>query len=426
MTKHTIKNLSETRVVLTVDVDSKTIAQARNLALKELGKSVKVQGFRAGKVPANVVEKNIDPNMLANETVEYAVNRSVNTIIDEEKLRVLDQPKIELKKFVPFDTLEFTAEFEVLPEVKLADYTKLKSTKKVNAVTAKDVTEVIERMRQGMAERSEVARAVKDGDEVTMDFVGKDKDGVAVEGATGNDYTLTVGSKTFIPGFEEQLIGHKVGKPFDITVTFPSDYHAEHLKNAEVTFSIDLKKIQEITLPVVDDDFAKKVGPFDTATALKADIKKELTVQNERRADEERKDELLGQLVKASTVPAPAVLIHDQMHALEQDAMQNLMYRGQTLDQYLIANGHKDKEAWQEAELKPMAERRVQAGLVIAELSKAEKIDVTAEELEVELTRRKQEAPAMADQLDSPESRRDLANRVVTEKTINRLLDLNS
>ncbi len=424
--KHTTKRISDTRVALTVDVDQKTIAQAKNLALKELGKSVKVQGFRAGKVPANVVEKNIDPNMLANETVEYAVNRSVNMIIEEEELRVLDQPKIELKKFVPFDTLEFTAEFEVLPEVKLADYTKLKATKKADPVTAKDVTEVIDRMRQGMAERIEATRAVKEGDEVTMDFVGNDKDGAEIEGASGNDYTLTVGSNTFIPGFEEQLVGHTIGKKFDITVTFPSDYHAEHLKNAEVTFTIDLKKVQEVILPTVDDEFAKKVGPFDSAKALKDDIKKELTVQNEKRAAEERKDELLGQLVEASSVPVPAVLVHDQMHALEQDAMQNLMYRGQTLDQYLAANGHKDKEAWQAAELTPMAERRVQAGLVIAELSKAEKIDVTAEELEVELARRKQEAPAMAEQLDTPEARRDLANRVVTEKTINRLLDLNS
>ncbi|MEO5690829.1 MAG: trigger factor [Candidatus Saccharimonadales bacterium] len=426
MTKHTMKKQSDTRVILTVEVDQKTIAQAKILAIKELGKSVKVSGFRPGKVPANVVEKSIDPNMLANETVEYAVNRAVNTIIDEKELRVLDQPKIELKKFVPFDTLEFTAEFEVLPEVKLADYTKLKATKKAEAVTAKDVTDVIERMRQGMAERSEATRAVKDGDEVTMDFTGKGKDGELIEGASGADYTLTVGSQTFIPGFEEQLIGHNAGETFDISVTFPSDYHAEHLKSAEVVFTVDLKKVQEITLPTIDDEFAKKAGPFETAAALKADIKKELAVQNERRAIEERKDELLGQLVEASTVPVPAVLVHDQMHALEQDAMQNLMYRGQTLDQYLSANGHKDKEAWQEAELKPMAERRVQAGLVIAELSKAEKIDVSAEELEAELARRKQEAPAMADQLDSPESRRDLANRVVTEKTINRLLDLNS
>lgn len=424
--KHTLKKQSPTRTLATVTVDKETIDKAKALALKELGKKVKVAGFRAGKVPANVVEKNIDSNSLANETVEYAVNRALNTLIDETDIRVLDQPKIEIKKFVPFDTLEFTAEFETLPEITLGDYKKLSAKKEVAKVEKAEIDEVIERMQKGFAERVDVHRKVKEGDEVTIDFVGKDEKGEEIEGASGTDYPLGIGSNTFIPGFEEKVVGHAKDETFDITVTFPADYHADHLKSAKVTFTVTIKKIQEVTLPKLDDEFAKKVGPFDTAKALTDDIKKELTTQKEKSAEEKLKDDLLGQLVESSDVPVPDVLIHDQLHSLEQDAMQNLMYRGQTLEQYFAANGFADKDEWYKKELTPMAERRVKAGLVIAELSKAEKIEIDKDELEAELQRRKAEAPAMAEQLDTPDARRDVANRVITEKTITRLVELNS
>ena len=424
--KHTLKQLSPTQTLVAVEVDKATIASAKKLAVKELGKKVKVQGFRSGKVPAKVVEKNIDPNILANETVEYAINKALNEVVEEADLRVLDQPKIELKKFVPFETLEFTAEFEVLPAVKLGNYKKLTAKKEAVTVTPKEINDVLERMQKGFAERAEVDRKAKDGDEVTIDFVGKDEKGEVIEGASGNDYPLVLGSKTFIPGFEEQLVGHANGENFDINVTFPSDYHADHLKGAKVTFSVTIKKVQSVTLPKVDDEFAKKAGPFDTAKALKDDIKKELTAQKERSSVEKLKDDLLGKLVETSEVPIPEILIQDQIRNIEQDAMQNLMYRGQTLDQYMAANSYKDHDDWHAKELRPMAERRVQAGLVIAELSKAEKIDITKEELDAELERRKAESPAMADQLDTPDARRDLANRVITEKTIDRLVEINS
>ena len=424
--KHTLKKLTPTRTLITASVDVATIKKAKSLAVKELGKKVKVAGFREGKVPAKVVEKNIDPNMLANETVEYATNQALNTIINETELRVLDQPKIEVTKFVPFDTLEFTAEFDVLPEITLGDYKKLKTTKEVIKVEADEINEVIERMQKGFAERNDVDRAAKVTDEVTMNFVGKDENGEVIEGASGNDYPLILGSNTFIPGFEEQVVGHKKDETFDIEVTFPADYHADHLKSAKVTFTVTITKVQEIILPPVDDALAKKVGQFNTVKEFKADIKKEITTQKEKSAVEKQKDELLGQLIEASEIPLPELLIDDQTRAIEQDAMQNLMYRGQTVEQYMAANSYADKDEWHAKELRPMAERRVKAGLVIAELSKAEKIEVTKDELDAELERRKIEAPAMAEQLDTPDARRDLANRVITEKTINRLLELNS
>lgn len=424
--KHTVKKLSETRVMVSVTVDAKIIEQAKKLALRELSKSVKVQGFRKGKVPASVVEKNVDANALANETVEYAINQSLQQAIDESDIRVLDRPHVELKKFVPYTDLEYTAEIDVLPEIKLGDYKKLKAKKQPIKVEKAEIDEVIERVRQSFAEKSEVDREAKEGDDVVIDFRGTDKDGKEIEGATGKDYTLRLGSKTFIPGFEDKIVGHKPGDVFDIDVTFPKDYHAEHLKSAKVKFATTLHKINEVKFPEVDDAFAKKVGPFDTAKAMLEDIKKELTTQKEREATDKLKDDLLGELVEKSTVPLPAVLVEDQLKSIEQDAMQNLMYHGQTFEDYLKAGNFKDANDWREKELRPMAERRVQAGLVLSELTKAENIEITRDELEADLERRKAEAPKMAEQFDTPEVRRDVANRVITEKTINRLVELNS
>ncbi|MGB3023237.1 MAG: trigger factor [Candidatus Saccharimonadales bacterium] len=424
--KHTISKLSDTSVAVTVIVDEAEFTRAKDYAVTRLGREVKVQGFRKGKVPAAVVEKNIDPSVLASESVEYAVNAALNDVIAAEDLRVLDQPKIDIIKLVPFTTLEFKAEIDVLPEITLGDYKKLKSKKAAVSVDKADIDEVVERMRQGFSEKIPVERPAKDGDEVVMSFNGRDTDGNEIEGAKGEDYPLTLGSKSFIPGFEEQLLGHSVGEMFDIDVTFPKDYHADHLKGAKVRFAIDLKKVNEVKLPDVDDAFAKKSGPFNTAKELLDDIKRELVSQKERQTLDMLKDDLLGELVGKSKVPVPEVLIADQLQSLERDLIQNLMYRGMTMEQYVSQQGCKDKEELVAKELRPMAERRIQAGLVLAELSKAEKIDVSHDELEAELAKRKEEAPTMADQLDTPEARRDIANRVITEKTIERLVELNS
>ena len=423
--KHTIKR-DETTVTATVVVDESEFTAAKDAAVKQLAKSVKVQGFRKGKVPAKVAEKNIDPATLASEATEYAINRALNDVIALEDLRVLDHPKVDVKKLVPFTTLEFTAVIDVLPEIKLGNYKKLTAKKQPVKVEKSEIDEVIERMRGGFAEREAVEREAKDGDEVIMSFNGRDEQGAEIEGAKGEDYPLTLGSKSFIPGFEEQIVGHKAGEMFDIDVTFPADYHAEHLKGAKVRFAIDLKKVHEVKLPAVDDEFAKKSGPFNTAKELLDDIKRELTAQKERQALDQYKDDLLGDLVGKSDVSAPEVLVNDQVGAIERDLMQNLMYRGQTIDNYIESRGYKDKDELIAKDLRPMAERRVQSGLILAELSKAEKIDISAEELEAELAKRKEEAPTMAAQLDSPEARRDLANRVITEKTVDRLVELNS
>ena len=410
---------------MTVMASAEDLAESKSSALKQLSRTVKVAGFRKGKVPANVAEKHIDPNVLSNEVMQSTVNATLNEVITVEELRVLDQPKIEIAKFVPFTEMEYSAVIDIVPAVTLGNYKKLKAKRDVKEVSKKDLDEVIDRLKQNLADKKEVKREAKLGDETVIDFVGK-KDDEAFDGGTAKDYPLTLGSASFIPGFEEAIVGHKVGDEFDVPLTFPKDYHAEHLKGQKVVFEVKLNKVTEVVLPELDDELAKKVGPFTTVKELTDDIRRELSAQNERHAEDKYKDDLVQDLVNGSKVPVPQLLVDDQMRSIEQDARQNLMYRGVTPDEYMKEKGYKDESEWQEKEFKDMATKRVQAGLILAELSKVEKIEVTKEELDQKLAEMMEQYPNMKEQLDTPESRGDIVNRLITEKTLDRLVELNN
>lgn len=425
--KTTVKNLSDTKVELVIQCGSEELEAAEQVALSKLAKTIKVPGFRAGKVPIGVAAKHVDPNVLGQETLENALSKAVADAFTTEDIRALERPEVEVKKYVPGKELEFTAEAEILPEVKLGDYKKLKAKKAKVSVSESDITDVIERMRAGMAEKKDVDRAAKDGDEVVIDFVGK-KDGEAFEGGTGSDYSLKLGSNTFIPGFEEGIVGHKAGEEFDLPVKFPDDYHAASLKGVEAVFSVTLKAVKEVALPEVNDEFAAKAGPFTSAEELKEDIKRELEAQKERSVTEDFKDALVAELIENSTVPAPEVLVEDQSRSIEQDMVQNLMYQGISLDQYLENKGFESREKWLETEVKEAATKRVQAGLALAELSKIEKIEASTAELDEHVNLYKQQYGNNADaakQFDTPEARQQIANRLLTEKTVERLVELN-
>ena len=427
MMKTTVKHLTDTRVLVTIAVGAEELEAAEQVALKKLAKDVKVDGFRKGHVPIAVVKKNVDPNVLAQETVDNALSRAVAEAYLEKNLQALERPEVEVKKFVPGETLEFTAEGDVLPEVTLGDHTKLKGEKKVETVKKADIDEVLERVRKGFSEKTETDKAAKDGDEVIIDFVGK-KAGKEFEGGAGTDYALTLGSKTFIPGFEEALVGLKAGDKKDVELTFPKDYHAKDLAGKKVVFETTVKKVNAVTLPELNDELAAKVGPFTTADELKEDIKREITAQREREATDKLKDELVKQLVEKSKVSVPKVLLEDQIRSIEQDMQQNLMYQGMSIEQYFEAKGYADRDAWVKAEAEEAAANRIKAGLVLAELSKKLKIEATADELAEHINVYKQQYannPDMAKRFDEPEAQREIANRLITEKTVDKLVELN-
>jgi len=423
--KTTTKKLSDTKVQLTISLGEKELGDAQQVALTKLAKEVKVPGFRKGKVPPSIAMKHVDPNALANQALDDAISKAVATAFTEGDVRALERPSVEVKKYVPGQELEFTAEAEVLPEVKLGNYKKLGIKKEVGKVTEKDIADIIERMRKGFAERKEVKRAAKNGDEVVIDFVGK-KDGTPFDGGSAKDYTLELGSNQFIPGFEEGIIGHKAGEEFDLDLQFPKEYHAPALAGAKVVFSVTLKTIKEVVLPKVDDEFAKKAGPFKSVKELKDDVKRELKASREREAQEKFKEKLVETLVEKSVAPAPEVLVGDQMRSIEQDMTQNLAYRGMTLQNYLDSQKMAYEE-WLENEVRPAAVNRIKAGLVLAELSKVEKITATNEELAAKINEYQERFGNHSGQdFTTPEIQRDIANRLLTDKAIDRLAELNS
>ena len=426
--KSSITHVSDTRVKLTVTLDPEELEAARQVALKKLSNTVKVPGFRKGHVPLAVAAKHIDPNVLSQETLENALSRSVAEAYIEANLQALERPEVEITKYVPESELEFTAEADVLPQVKLGDYKKLTAKKIVATVTPDDVDDVVQRIRKGFVKKKAVKRAAQMGDEVTIDFVGK-RNGQAFDGGTGSDYPLELGSNSFIPGFEEALVGVKTGDKKDVPLTFPADYHAKDLAGQEVVFEVTVKKVSENELPELNDELAAKAGPFTSLQELTDDIKKEIAAQKEREATDKLKDELVQQLVAKSKVAVPASLRDDQIRSLEQDLTQNLMYQGISFDQYLEGKGYADRDAWVKAEAEEAADNRIKAGLVLAELSKELKIEATADELADSLNQYRQQyanQPDMAKRFDEPEVQREVANRLITEKTVDALVKLNT
>lgn len=420
----TSKNLSDTKVQLSITSSSAELAAAKQAVVKRLAHEVKLQGFRAGKAPLNLIEKQIDPDRLQAEFLEEAVNKLYVDAASQQKLRPVDHPEISITKFVPFSTLEFTAEVEVVGAIKLPDYKKIKLDKKPVSIGAQQIDEVLDRLRVREADKQEVKRAAKDGDEVMIDFTGVDaKTKEPVNGADGKDYPLVLGSNTFIPGFEPELIGLKPGETKTFVVTFPADYNVVALQSRKVNFTVTAKKVNEVVAAKLDDKFAAKVGPFKNMAELKADIKKQLTAERQNETEREFENELVAKIAEKATVAIPGALVDEQLDSMENEERQNLAYRGQTWQEHLDAEGlsqeqHRERERGQ-------AEQRVKAGLVLSEIADKEQIMVTPEELEIriQILKGQYQDAGMQAELDKPENRRDIMSRILTEKALAKLTD---
>lgn len=418
----TREQLEPTKTKLTVQADDKALDQIKQSVLSRLSQNLKVPGFRPGKAPANLIEKQLDDSVLQTEFLDEAVNQFYVHAIESEKLRPVAQPQISITKFVPFTDLEFTAEVETVGEIKLADYKKIKVEPKKADVKAEEVTTVINNLRQRAAEKKEVKRAAKKDDEVTIDFKGVDaKTKEAIEGADGTAYPLVIGSQRFIPGFEEELIGLKPGDEKAFEITFPKDYGAKELQSRKVSFEVKVSKIEELELPKADDAFAATVGPFKTVAELKADVKKQLQNEKQQEADRAFDNELLEKIAARSEVAIPKALIEEEIDRIEEEEKRNLVYRGQTWQEHLEAEGVSAEEHRERQ--REGAEVRVKAGLILGEISQKENVQITPEELEIRLQLLKGQYPdpQMQAELDKPENRREILSRMMTEKTLDNL-----
>lgn len=424
--KTKVKKLSDSRVEITVALDAKDLASAREKAVEKLAKEIKVEGFRKGKVPVEVATKFIPENDLNAETIDLAVRTTVVEAFQKESKSPLAIPNVNVTKYVPGESAEYTATADILPEIKLCDYKKLGVKKPETKVTAKDVDEVLENLAGSFAEKKVVRRAAKLGDEVVIDFVGK-KDGKAFKGGSAKDFKLVLGSNTFIPGFEDGVVGHEVGDKFDLELTFPKDYGVKDLAGAKTVFEILMKQVNGVTKAKIDDEMAKKCGPFETLEALKKDIKKNLQVQNEHRTEEAFKDELVKALIKKSTVPAPDIMIDDQVRAIRDDIARNAAAQGMEFEEFLEVNGE-TLENW-EKEARKVAEMRVKGSLALQTLAVKEKIAASDEEVAAKVAELKdvyKKSPEAMKSLKDPNVKMDIKNRLTIEKTLDFLVKANS
>lgn len=425
--KTKVKNISDVKVELTISLGVEELKAAEQVALTKLAKEVKIEGFRKGKAPLEMVAAQVDQNVLGQEVIENALSKAVAEAFLKEKIQAINRPEVDVKKFIPGTELEFTATSEIMPKVELGDYKNLKVKKEKVSVSQKEVNETIDQILKNFTEKKKVKRAAKEGDEVIIDFLGK-KDGVAFDGGKAEKFPLELGSKSFIPGFEEGLIGKKAGDELSLDLKFPKDYHAKDLAGAKVVFEVKIHEVRENVLPEINEEFLSKLGEFKTKEDFEKQIKEDLKTQKQAEADDKFKDELVKKLAEVSKVPVPEILLEDQKQSIEMDMQQNLMYSGLSLDDYLKRMG-KTREEWLENDVKAVAESRVKSGLALAELSKVEKIQSSVDELDARIAQLKEQygnSKEVVKQLSSDDVRRNLANQILTEKTIDLLVKLNS
>ncbi|HSX44762.1 MAG TPA: trigger factor [Candidatus Saccharimonadales bacterium] len=420
------KLLSDTKVALTISGEPDELMTLKDHVVGHFINRIKVPGFRSGKAPLSLIERQIDANELQSEFLEEAVNSFYRQAIDQAKLRPIEQPEIIIKKFVPFTTLEFEAKLSVIGEIVLPDYKKLKVIKAKVTVSDKDVEDVLESLRSRLADKSEVKRPAKNGDELSIDFTGTDAKGEPISGAAAKAYTLILGSKSFIPGFEDNLIGLTTGGNKTFKLKFPKDYGVKSLANQTVEFEVKVNQVQELSLPKVDDKLAVKAGPFKNLKELTTNIKQQLVLERQTAVQNDFESALIKAVADKSQVKVPQVLVDEQVDKTLEELKRDIVYRGQTYQEYLDQEKISDEQNRQR--LEPAATEQVKAGLILSEISEQENIDVS----EVELIARMDELKSqykdqqMQAELNKASARREIAGRIITEKTIKRLVELNS
>lgn len=418
------KKITTTTYELTFSVDDEILKLSKEHALKKLSKNVKIQGFRNGRAPAHLIEKSIDSSLLQNEFINEALNHSLSEALNLESLNPVLQPSVELLKFVPYSLVEFKATVKVLGPIKLPDFKKLGVKKSAIKITDEDVNQVLKNLQKHMAEKIDVDRVSKKGDQLWIDFEGKDDKGELVKGASGKDYPIILGSDTFIPGFEKNLIGLKKEDEKTFTLTFPKDYGVSALRDRNVTFTCKINKVQELKEPEIDDDLAKKANPsLSNVSELKDDIKKQLSIERERQAEQEFENGIVLALSNQTEIEIPEELIDEQVEIVKRDLIQNIVYRGLTYQEYLESQDKTEKD-YIESDLKPEAKRRLIAGIALSEIANKEDIKITPEELELRLQVLKGQFASdakMLQELETDDGRRSVASKLLTEKVVAKL-----
>ena len=374
------KNLKE----IVIKIEGEKWEKALDKAFQKANAKAKIDGFRPGKAPKNVFIKHYGIESLFMDASNYAVEDAYNQMIEENKdLQIAAQPVLDIRS-IDEKYIEYVFTITLKPEVKLGKYKKLDVKKETVKVTKKEIEEAIDHMREHYKENVVKEGKVENGDIAVIDFEGF-KDGVAFPGGKGENYSLEIGSNTFIPGFEEQLVGMETGEEKDINVTFPEDYHAEDLKGAPVVFKVKVNEIKEVKVPELDKDFFEDLGMegIDTKEALEKQVKENLTAGKEAKVEDKYTEDLLAEIAKTTEVDVPETMINDETDRMVEHFAEHISMQGISIEQfYQYTNSSKEtlKEQYKEEALK-----RIKYRLILEEIIKKEKIEVTEEEVNAEI-----------------------------------------
>ena len=380
----TVEKISSNKVKLSFDIDAAQFDAAMDKAYIKVRGQVTIPGFRKGRAPRKMIENMYGgEGVFYDEAFELIFDEVYGPAIDENKLEVVDRPQVDIQQIGTGKNLQFTCEVFVKPDVTLGEYKGVEVKKEHTLVTEDDVNAEIEKERNKQAAEVSVDdRAVAEGDTVNLDYSGS-VDGVKFEGGTAEGQTLKIGSHTFIPGFEEQMVGMNIGEEKDLNVTFPTEYHAPDLAGKEAVFHVKVNGITETQLPALDDDFAKDISEFDTLDAYKADVRAKLEAQAAERDNNAFTNAVIEKVMANATVEIPDAMVERQIDSMVRNFEARLAQQGLKLADFMKYTGQ-DEKAFR-GQYRDQAEKSVRANLVLEAVENAEKFEATEEEIDAEI-----------------------------------------
>ena len=414
-------NVETNKYELEIEISAEDFEAAIEKAYLKARKNIAMPGFRKGKAPRKLIEKEYGEQVFFEDAVNLLYAPVVNGAVEESGLELVTRPEVEVTEISKENGVKLKATCITKPEVEVKDYKGIEVEKVVNPVTDEDINKQLDALREKNVTVETVDdRAAENGDDVVIDFEGF-KDDVAFEGGKAEDFTLSLGSGQFIPGFEDQIVGHNAGEEFDINVTFPEEYQVKELAGAPAVFKIKLKSISKKVMPELDDDMVKDSTEFDTVDEYKADVKKKLEEANEKHADSEVEAKIFDKVIENMTAEIPQVMFDNRVNEMISELEQRLAPQGISLDLYMQYTGQTIdtvKKVYAE-----QAEKQVKLRLALEKIAKLENIEVTEDELKAEFDKLAEAYKLDVDQIKQFIHDDDLKKDIAVGKAVDLIKD---
>ena len=418
-----IKKLPKSEIEIKITVPEERMHEFKKKACDEISKDVKVKGFRPGHVPHNVLEQYVDKNLIKAQTQQFAIQQIYTEVAIKENLQVVSRPKVDIDSEEP---LKFTAKVAVLPEVEIKDYKKIKVKKMDSKVTDKDIEQVVDDMKKYGTTFKDVERAVQKGDRVEVDFEGFDEGGASVENTKSSNHPVIIGEGSLIPGFEEELIGLKKDEKKEFDITFPKDYGKESFQNKKMKFKVQIKKIEEPSIPELDEALIEKMtGKKQTVEEFKKEIEKNIQAKKDLEAKQKQENDYIEKLLERTNVDMPESLIDEESEYILMEMKEDVEHKGIEFGKFLEQS--KTTEDDLRKKYRPEGERRIKIRLALQYLITEERVEVTEDDLKAELEKIKANYPPdqekkIQEEFEGGKLKAQLKNRLALRKLFDKVL----